>query len=67
MTKASELRNLTNLELANKLDDAHQELFNLRFQAVQGQVKNTARTAEVRRDVARIMTILRERELAAQA
>lgn len=67
MTKASDLRNLTNLELANKLDDAHQELFNLRFQAVQGQVKNTARTAEVRRDVARIMTILRERELAGQA
>ena len=67
MTKASELRGLTNGELANRLDDAHQEQFNLRFQTVSGQVKNTARTAEVRKDVARIMTILRERELAGQA
>ena len=45
MTKPSELRSLTIAELANRLDDAHQELFNLRFQAVQGQVKNTARTS----------------------
>jgi large subunit ribosomal protein L29 len=67
VTKPSELRSLTVAELANRLDDAHQELFNLRFQAVQGQVKNTARTSEVRRDIARIKTILREREIAAQA
>lgn len=67
MTQASELRGLNNAELGNKLDDAHQELFNLRFQKAQGQVKNTARSKEVRRDIARILTILRERELAVEA
>ncbi len=65
--KAEELRALTNAELANKLDDAHQELFNLRFQKATGQLKNTARRAVVRKDIARILTILRERELAEQA
>jgi large subunit ribosomal protein L29 len=65
--KSNEIRSLTNGELANKLDDAHQELFNLRFQNVTGQLKNTARTRAVRRDIARIMTILRERELASEA
>ena len=65
--KSNEIRSLTNGELANKLDDAHQELFNLRFQNVTGQLKNTARTRAVRRDIARIMTILRERELASAA
>jgi len=64
--KSNEIRSLTNGELANKLDDAHQELFNLRFQNVTGQLKNTARTRAVRRDIARIMTILRERELASE-
>ena len=65
--KSNEIRSLTNGELANKLDDAHQELFNLRFQNVTGQLKNTARTRVVRRDIARIMTILRERELSGEA
>lgn len=64
--KAQELRALTNAELANRLDDAYQELFNLRFQLVTGQQKNTARSQSVRRDIARIKTILRERELAAE-
>ena len=64
--KSHEIRSLTNGELANKLDDAHQELFNLRFQVASGQLKNTARRREVRRDIARIMTILRERELAVE-
>ena len=67
MTVASELRGLNNAELGHKLDDAHQELFNLRFQKAQVQVKNTARAKEVRRDIARILTILRERELAVEA
>lgn len=62
-----ELRSLTNAELANRLDDAHQELFNLRFQKATGKLSNTARPGEVRRDIARIKTILRERELAGQA
>lgn len=65
--KSTEIRALTNAELANKLDDAHQELFNLRFQNATGQLKNSARTRTVRRDIARIMTILRERELASAA
>lgn len=65
--KSQEIRSLTNGELANKLDDAHQELFNLRFQNATGQLKNSARTRAVRRDIARIMTILRERELASEA
>jgi large subunit ribosomal protein L29 len=63
--KGRELRALTNAELASKLDDAYQELFNLRFQTASGQLTNTARTKQVRRDIARIKTILRERELAA--
>jgi large subunit ribosomal protein L29 len=63
--KASELRSMTNAELANKLDDYHQELFNLRFQMATGKLANTARFGEVKKDVARIKTILRERELAA--
>jgi large subunit ribosomal protein L29 len=67
MTSASELRNLQIGELATKLDDSHQELFNLRFQKATGQLANTARRKEVRKEIARIKTILRERELANQA
>lgn len=62
--KISEVRSLTNAELANKLDDSYQELFNLRFQRSTGQLTNTARVSEVRKQVARIKTVLRERELA---
>ena len=65
--KAEELRALTNAELDNKLDDAHQELFNLRFQKATGKLTNTSRRAVVRKDIARILTILRERELAEEA
>ncbi len=64
--KASELRSMTNAELANRLDDLHQEMFNLRFQKATGKLTNTGRSGEVRRDVARIKTILRERELTAE-
>jgi large subunit ribosomal protein L29 len=62
-----EFRSLTELELNNKLNDFHQELFNLRFQKTTGQLKNTARVGEVRRQIARIHTVLRERELAGGA
>lgn len=62
--KSNELRAMTNAELANKLDDAHQELFNLRFQKATGKLANAARSGEVRRTIARIKTVLRERELA---
>jgi large subunit ribosomal protein L29 len=61
---ATELRSHNNAELARKLDDAYQELFNLRFQRATGKLSNTARFQVVKRDIARIKTILRERELA---
>jgi large subunit ribosomal protein L29 len=61
--KASELQSLTDLELNNRLNDSHQELFNLRFQRASGQLTNTARVREVRRTIARIKTLLHQREL----
>ena len=64
--KASELRDKTDSELKIELDDAFQELFNLRFQKSTGQLVNTARFKEVRKNIARIKTVLRERELAAE-
>lgn len=64
--KADELRALNNAELARKLDDFYQELFNLRFQQATGKLANTARFKQVKRDIARIKTILRERELAGE-
>jgi large subunit ribosomal protein L29 len=63
---ASEFRNKTDAELLGDLDDAYQELFNLRFQKTTGQLANTARVGEVRKDIARIKTVQRERELAAE-
>lgn len=60
-----ETRNLSQTEIARHLDEAHQELFNLRFQYATGQLKNTTRLSLVRREIARLRTILRERELAA--
>ena len=65
MAKTSDLRALEDSDLATKLDEARQELFNLRFQLVTGQLDNSARLSVVRRDVARIATILREREIEA--
>ena len=62
--KASELRDLTDGELQAKLDEAYEELMNLRFNLSIGQQKNTNRLKEVKRDIARIKTILRERQLA---
>ncbi len=63
---ASEFRNKTDAELQGDLDDAYQELFNLRFQKTTGQLSNTARVGLVRKDIARIKTVQRERELAAE-
>jgi large subunit ribosomal protein L29 len=65
--KTKELRDLSVTDLASKLDDYYQEMFNLRFQKATGKLANTARKKEVRRDIARIKTILRERELAGEA
>ncbi|HSJ50561.1 MAG TPA: 50S ribosomal protein L29 [Actinomycetota bacterium] len=63
MTKVRELRDLGNEELLERLESSKEELFNLRFQLATGQLDNPMRIKEVRRDVARILTILREREL----
>ena len=65
MTKAAELRELNDDELDTRLAEANQELFNLRFQHVTGQLDNYARIGQVRKEVARITTLLREREIAA--
>ena len=62
-TKASELRELGNEELLAKLRESKEELFNLRFQVATGQLDNNRRLQTVRRDIARIYTIMREREL----
>ena len=63
--KALELRNSTYSELAEKLDEAKEELFNLRFQVATNQLDNTTRLRQVRRDIARIQTVMREQEIAA--
>lgn len=63
--RPNEIRNLTQAEVARHLDEAHHEMFNLRFQSATGQLKNTTRLGEVRREIARLRTVLRERELAA--
>jgi large subunit ribosomal protein L29 len=63
--KALELRELDASELAEKLDEAKEELFNLRFQMATNQLDNTSRLRELRREVARINTIIREQEIAA--
>jgi large subunit ribosomal protein L29 len=65
MTNTRELRELNDVELEHRLNEAKEELFNLRFQNATGQLDSTARLAHVRKDVARIETLLREREIAA--
>ena len=62
--RPSEIRNLSQIELGRHLDEAYQELFNLRFQYATGQLKNTARLGQVRREIAKLRTAVRERELA---
>ena len=62
-TNPSELRTLTDDELVEKLREAKAELFNLRFQAATGQLESHGRLRAVRSDIARIYTIMREREL----
>jgi large subunit ribosomal protein L29 len=64
--RSQEIRGLSQVELGRRLDEAHHELFNLRFQYATGQLKNTARMREVKRDIARLRTIMRQRELSAQ-
>jgi large subunit ribosomal protein L29 len=65
-SKAAELRDLPDDELLARIDSAKEELFNLRFQLATGQLDNPTRIRTVRRDVARIATVLREREIEAE-
>ena len=61
--KAKEVRQLSDAELKNKLNELKAELFNLRFQLATGQLDNPSRIKQVRKDIARVKTIMREREL----
>lgn len=63
---SSELRGLTDGELLTKLDEAYEEQMNLRFNMSIGQQRDVNRLQVVKRDIARIKTILRERQLAAE-
>jgi large subunit ribosomal protein L29 len=60
--RARQLRDLTDDELQDKLAETRQELFNLRFQAATGALENSARLRLAKREIARILTIQRERE-----
>lgn len=62
-TNVNEFRGLTVKDLEQRLSDAKTELFNLRFQAATGQLENHGRLRAVRREIARIYTVMREREL----
>ena len=63
--RASEVREMTTAELESKLKDLKAELFNLRFQMATSQLDNTARVGQVKKDIARIQTEMRARELSA--
>jgi len=63
--KAFEIRNLSDDEIKTKVEEAYEELFNLRFQLAIGQVKDPSRISLLKRDIARMKTVLTERKLAA--
>ena len=65
--KAVEVRDLTPDQLSGKLLELKKEQFNLRFQQASGQMENTARMRQVRRDIARVKTIMREKSAQAEA
>ncbi|GIG57537.1 50S ribosomal protein L29 [Longispora fulva] len=67
VTPAAEVREISDEELKTRLSEAKAELFNLRVQAATGQLDNNRRLQTVRREVARIYTIMRERELGLSA
>lgn len=62
---AADLRAMTYKELEEKLEESKEELFNLRFQMVSNQLDNTERLGEVKRDIARVKTLMREQEIEA--
>jgi large subunit ribosomal protein L29 len=61
--KANEIIKLDTTDITKKIDELKTELFNLRFQLATGQLENTARIKEVKKDIARMKTIIRQREL----
>lgn len=61
--KANEIRDLTTTEIEQKVKSLKEELFNLRFQLATGQLENTARIREVRKGIARMKTVIRQREI----
>lgn len=61
--KAVEFRNLTTAEIEQKINSFKEELFNLRFQLATGQLDNPAQIRDIRKNIARASTVLREREL----
>ena len=65
--KYKEIQALSDAELATKLEEGRAELFNLRFQMATSQLDNTARVKTVKRDIARVQTEIRAREIAANA
>lgn len=65
--KAAEIREFSNAELTAKLKEARTELFNLRFQMATSQLDNTARVKAVKKEIARIQTEVRARELSVKA
>jgi large subunit ribosomal protein L29 len=65
--KTRELRDYSLEELLQRLKEAKEELFNLRFQAATGQLDNTSRIVETKKDIARICTVIREHELSEEA
>ena len=65
--KYKEIQALSDAELAKKLEEGRAELFNLRFQMATSQLDNTARVKNVKRDIARVLTEIRAREIAAEA
>ena len=62
--KAVEIRGMTPAELETKLEDLKKELFNLRFQHATNQLNNPGRIADVKKDIARVKTIIREKQTA---
>lgn len=63
--KAQDIKSLSDADLAKKLEDGRAELFNLRFQMATSQLDNTARVKTVKRDIARVQTEIRARQIAA--
>ena len=63
--KASEIRDLTTAEIEQNVKSLKEELFNLRFQLATGQLENTARVKQVRKSIARMKTVIRQREISA--